>query len=126
MLYVVCFSLPHHLFYQQKVSWLICFWAKKWPRVLQILHFLQLFPTPNPLFNGKGPLLSVTTTIPQLGLNNPLPTSIHPSSNSVAMVCQCFYRPPQVNCYMLFVRCHLLYSLLKRLNVCKFATCLVS
>ena len=100
MLYIVYFTVPRHLFHWQKTSWLI--WMKKWPRNSR-MH--QTF---------SGPLLCYCdyhypTASPSLNLT--------PSSDASAMTLCCFCRPPQVSCCLLFVRGHLLYSLLKRLFI---------
>ena len=80
--------------------------AKKWPRMHQILHFLIYFQgrAANSPFQWRR-ATTVLVWLPLVVYTN--------TANTAAMVLQCFYRPPQVSCCLLFVRGRLLYSLLK-------------
>jgi len=90
---VIYLTVPRRLFYCQKIGQLLQFWRKSGLESTKYSIFPNFFrgdPLTNLPMDGEGPLL-----------------------------CSCSYhhRPPQVRCCLLFVRGHLLYSLLKRLNL---------
>ena len=101
---IVFFTVPHHLFYRQKIGGLIWFWQKSGLECTKYSISPHIF---------RGGLL----TFPfqwRRATSVSAPPSPPPSSNAVAMASQCFYRPPQVSRCLLFVRGCLLHTLLER------------
>ena len=90
-LYVVHFTVSRRLFYRPKIGRLLCFGEK----VAQ-----------------NAPNTSFTTT-PQPALHTALPAPVHQHHGNGTAV---FLQATTGECCLLFVRGHLLYTLLKRLN----------